>query len=57
MRKPLSEDPRDVAAMIAYGLGITMYVRDGKVSQSPPGEKFDPPEFETLAGKALAEIK
>lgn len=31
------------AKAIAYGLGITVYVRDGGVYQHPPGEEIKPP--------------
>lgn len=40
---PLSERRRKVAEM-AYALGIALYLaEDGKISQSGPGERVEPP--------------
>lgn len=33
---------RGRAAEIAYSLGISLYIRDGRIWQTGPGERIDP---------------
>jgi hypothetical protein len=40
----VSGDRRRKAEQLTYALGIPLYLRnDGKITQSPPGERIEPP--------------
>jgi hypothetical protein len=37
------EELADAARNLAHALGITVYVRDGRIYQHGPGDEFSPP--------------
>jgi hypothetical protein len=39
-----AEELSDAATKLAYGLGIRVYIRDGRIYQHGPGIEFLPPK-------------
>jgi hypothetical protein len=47
-----SEKLSDAARNLAHGLGIPVYIRDGRIYQRGPGIEFLPPESDRVTPSA-----
>ena len=48
---------RDAARNLAYGLGIPVYIRDGRICQDGPGLAFLPPNGDPAVAKVPLDQK